>query len=1144
MRHFKLVIIFLLMATLIILFALQKNLFSDEHNQDTLNKLQKIETNSVILNEHILKIRQGLLRNYDGLMIAVDDMQKLTEHLKQHGYYHQDNFAINQLDHALKKLSSSVEHFLSVNAILNNSLAYFPLLVNEFAPHTEDYQREKALSHQLLEEIFVYDRWHEQQQKTALIKTLKRLETITIDSPEKTILLNTLISHAKNIINYSDLVDLEIKRIFSHNIPNKVALIHQQHLNYYTKHYQQENYLNLAVYAVSILLALLVFKFIIALRASSNSQNLINKQLLIEIQQREATEIKQKNEAIFLKTILDNISDGIMVCDNDGFLVLLNKSAESIYEKKFQALDIAQWTKEYPLYDKNNIQPLTKIQMPLHKALTKEIKVNDEEFIINPNHSTQKTLLINGTKIINSHGGKQGAVIWIRDISEQKKSDTEMRLAAIAFEAQEAIMIADAKGNIMRINQTFTKITGYSADDVIGKNPRLLKSGRHDERFYQQLWHHLKEQGYWHGEIYNRHKSGKIYPEWMSISVVKNELDEVTHYISHFKDLTELTQQQQHIERNAAEEKVLAQILKFSFLALNDFLLKSIEAIISMPWLQLQPKGGVFLRYKNSDMLNLICHKNLSPELLTLCASVPFGKCHCGKAAQTQKIQFSDCVDHFHEIRFEGMLPHGHYNIPIMDEDNILGVVVLYLAEGHQQQDYEINFLQRIADVLSLGISRKQAEEKVAFLAYHDSLTTLPNRLLFIERLEQVIAFNKHQNRFAALFYIDFDRFKNINDSLGHSVGDALLKEVAIRFKETLLKEDTVARLGGDEFVVLATEMSSKQEDAILEAQIIADKLHKVTSQEIRIQGHGVFISLSIGIVIITGEDKSTETLMIQADTAMYQAKANGKNGSQFFKPEMQTLVQTRQELEKDLRYALERNEIKAFYQPQTNAQGDIVGAEALVRWIHPQKGTISPIEFIGIAEESSIILDIGNYMLKDACLRINQWQDISTLEHIAVNVSPIQFKQQNFVETVINIIEETQTDASKLTLELTENILIDNVDDMIQKMQSLKKLGIHFSIDDFGTGYSSLAYLARFPLNQLKIDKSFIDDINKDNNEQIIIETIIAMAKRLGFNLIAEGVETQQQLNFLQNKGCYSYQGYYFSKPLSTDVFTKKYLI
>jgi EAL domain-containing protein (putative c-di-GMP-specific phosphodiesterase class I) len=282
---------------------------------------------------------------------------------------------------------------------------------------------------------------------------------------------------------------------------------------------------------------------------------------------------------------------------------------------------------------------------------------------------------------------------------------------------------------------------------------------------------------------------------------------------------------------------------------------------------------------------------------------------------------------------------------------------------------------------------------------------------------------------------------------------------------------------------------------------------------------------------------------MIQADTAMYQAKENGRNSTQLFIPEMQIIAKVKLALEKDLRYAIKRNEMQVYYQPQTNIKGDLIGAEALLRWIHPQRGHISPTDFIPIAEESGMILELGDFVLKDACKRIMQWKSVESLKHIAVNVSPVQFRHPDYVTSVEKIIQEYSLDTKKLTLELTEGLLVNNVEDVIKKMQKLKNLGISFSIDDFGTGYSSLAYLTKFPLDQLKIDKSFVDDIGKDQDDQVIIETIIAMADRLSFNLIAEGVETNEQIQFLKEKGCFNFQGYYFSKPMAVKEFSEKYL-
>jgi len=734
----------------------------------------------------------------------------------------------------------------------------------------------------------------------------------------------------------------------------------------------------------------------------------------------------------------------------------------------------------------------------------------------------------------------------ITDVTVRIQHEDALRLAAIAFESHEGISITDAKGHIIRVNQAYTQITGYYFDDIIGSaNSTLFPMQEKDVLAQQEMKTALSERGNWQGQRWHKRKNGQDYLVWMNISVVKDAFKKTSHYITHFRDITESNRLQQQISRNADEERVLAAILQFSFLSKEDFLQKSAEIIVSLSWLKFKSKSGIFLHNAEDEdgILTLACSHNLAPELLTLCAKVPFGKCLCGRAAQTAEINYSSCVDSLHETTYSGMEPHGHYNVPIMDGDKVLAVLVLYLEHGHQQQDYELSFLKRVANVLSLGISRHQAEQEVEYLAYHDSLTALPNRLLLMDRLKQTLAINKRQHGFSVLMFIDLDRFKNINDSLGHSVGDALLQEIATRFKQVLREGDTIARFGGDEFVILLTDISASREAAVKEARIISDKLHAASAEEIRVLEHNLFVTLSIGIIVVTGHEKSTETIMMQADTAMYQAKTNGRNRTQFFMPEMQKLARERVELEKDLRYALERQEIQVYYQPQINVQGELVGAEALIRWQHPQRGFISPVEFIPIAEESGAIIELGRYVLEDACQKIKLWQEIETLEHIAVNVSPIQFRQADFVSEVQQSLKKTKVDAKKLTLELTEGLLVEHVEDVIVKMTELKQLGIHFSIDDFGTGYSSLAYLTRFPVDQLKIDKSFVDDIGKDEDDQIIIETIIAMADRLRFNLIAEGVETREQIDFLTAEGCVNFQGYYFSKPLTDKDFSDKYL-
>ncbi|MEA3544009.1 MAG: EAL domain-containing protein, partial [Thermodesulfobacteriota bacterium] len=437
---------------------------------------------------------------------------------------------------------------------------------------------------------------------------------------------------------------------------------------------------------------------------------------------------------------------------------------------------------------------------------------------------------------------------------------------------------------------------------------------------------------------------------------------------------------------------------------------------------------------------------------------------------------------------------------------------------------------------------RKQAEARIEHLAFYDALTDLPNRRLLLDRLEQNISRARRYGHFGAMLFLDLDRFKNINDSLGHPVGDALLKEVSDRLRHDLRVEDTVSRLGGDEFVMLLSDLGANPANAGAIAQQKAENIRVHLAKKYLIDDHELHITPSIGVAMFPSGTNNQETgndILRYADTAMYRAKDDGRDTIRFFLPSMQAAADNRLAIEKELRYALERGELTLFFQPQVNHKGDILGAETLARWQHPEKGFISPATFIPIAEATGLILPIGEWVLQTACEHLRAWSDSGfSVHHLAVNVSPRQFRQPNFVSQVQSILDQTGADPKLLGLELTEGMVIDNILDTIEKMEALKKMGIELSIDDFGTGYSSLTYLKKMPLDILKIDQSFVRDIETDSNDAAIVETIIAMATHLDLKVIAEGVETRPELNFLEEKGCRLYQGYLFSKPVANDQF------
>ncbi|MFV1992948.1 MAG: EAL domain-containing protein [Acidiferrobacterales bacterium] len=686
---------------------------------------------------------------------------------------------------------------------------------------------------------------------------------------------------------------------------------------------------------------------------------------------KDITDIKLAEEALrheknFVSAILQTANSLLVVMDNNGRIIRFNRACEQLTGYSFN--DVSGKFLWESLLEEKDIEPIKKIFKNLNHSTfpgnTKNCWLSKDG---------KKHMIEWSNSVISSDGNRVSFVVALgNDITERMLVEAERDKHARALDqSADSVMITDHRGVIEYVNPAYEKATGYSREELIGQTPSIVKSGKHDKKFYKRLWDTILAGEVFSDVLINLAKDGYLYYEEKTITPLLDSNGKVTSFVSTGKDITE----------------------------------------------------------------------------------------------------------------------------------------------------------------------RMETQERMYYLAHHDVLTDLPNRILFLERLGHVLKVLDRREQTCAVLFLDLDRFKNINDTHGHDTGDRLLQSVSERLKESVREGDTVARLGGDEFTVLLEDVYGA-DDVVP----IARKILNALSIPFHISGHELFSSASIGISIYPDDGADPKTLLKNADNAMYRAKDQGRNTYQFYSAEMGAKVREYLSLETSLRHALERNELELFYQPQVNLEtGTIFGAEALLRWRHPEKGIISPNAFIPLLEDTGLIIPVGSWVIKQACDQLMRWSKNGiTLERMSINLSGRQFDDRNFIDTTLGIIEECGVNTGRLEFEITESLLLHKDQYTVDVLEQLNQSGVRLAIDDFGTGYSSLSYLKRFPINTLKIDQSFVNDVISDPGDAEIVKAILAMAKSLNLDVIAEGVETKSQEKFLRNAGCSNVQGYLYAKPcLAADFST-----
>ncbi|MDR2151935.1 MAG: EAL domain-containing protein [Helicobacteraceae bacterium] len=927
-------------AILLALYLFSESIDGADRNRAELDVRKAIALDTEI-DLDMLRLRYRQLFNYDSLTRASLNIEETLDRLEEEF----DRLGVKEsLEPAREKWTIKerlLDDFKRQNSVLGNSVYHFINVSNRLQAtnHNRAYER-RSIFISAVQSVLIYISDQQNARRDIALRAIERLEEAGKKwRGEDGTLAQLLAVHGRLILANHTPVRQTMRDMTLNGFVDDLSEAYAVYLAARSEALERADGYRKLMTIFSLIMIMSVIAIILRL-------------------QQTAEELAQSNR--LLHNINEHLSEGILSFDDKSELTFINGKAETLIGK--EARELLGKTKTEALNLVDNTQ-----NAAFDEAFEKRQPFMGEAWLKKIGGDRYPAFFLGGP--LPMIDGGVGYVASFRDVTTQYEAEARLRLAAKVFDnLAEAMTVTDARGRIRSVNAAFTAITGYSEEEAIGFTPgRILGSGQHSKEFYRAMWAALKNDGKWFGEIINRRKNGELFPEWLSITAVKNKAGVAEQYIALFNDISE----------------------------------------------------------------------------------------------------------------------------------------------------------------------RKQAEEYIHRLAYYDPLTGLANRALFNDRLENAIRQAHRADKMLAVMYLDLDRFKSVNDSLGHVAGDTLLKKVGALLKKLVREGDTLSRFGGDEFAVLLPEI-----DDTTYIESVARNILEAFEKSFELNSREVFCSTSMGIAIYPSDSNNAADLLKNADVALYNAKNAGRANFQYFQNSANEDFLARFELETALRHAVERNELVLYYQPQVDSQsGRIYGVEALARWRHPTMGLLQPDRFIPIAEHIGYIDAIGVWCLQTACEQLVKWQkDGVAISRVAVNVSPRQLKSPKFVENAINIIKATKIDPKCLELELTESSMTDNSEKTIEIFSKLRKKGIRIAIDDFGTGYSSFSYLARYPVDVLKVDKSFVQDIGEKNDASAVVRSIALLAHSLSMEIVAEGVETHIQRDYLTRLKCELLQGYLYSPPVPAE--------